>query len=939
MDRILADAGATAGALPMVEFLLERLWRSEPGDVLTHETYDALGGVGGVIAGYAEEVLRERIPRAELPAVRSLMLRLVQPTAAGTALRRPVRAEDLTSPMLAVARELAAARLVVTSRDRESGAVTYELTHDALTRRWQRLADWLKESAEFWQWYESLRISREQQEPLRGARLETARNWLRTNGDDLTPADRDFILASQQRSRRFTWAWRSAAGALVVLLLATGGFAALLQDSNADLEAQLREASARVQAAEATRYLSTDPDKAALTALTAYHSMALPESASALFQVYAQFNQVKQILPDTSAVKAMAVMSDPPSLLTAGGDLRRWRLDGTGRPVSEKLADRAKGVVTDRSGTRFAFIGADSVTVVQPDKRLTRKFTNKINLERFDPSGQALLLRVQPRPEDPIRALIWDLRTDTDTELPQVDVNAAWFGPDAGTVLVKLESGDTEIWDVKAGRAIEKITDDVVGVSPDGSRVVRCPKSTSRAAMRMFDLPGLRQAGELTTSCLGAFGNQLGFDASGELLLGMPWDVNAAGRQRIQVVLTATGEATTLAVPPLGTTDLADRVVPVAVPHDGGWLVAYAGDGGVVLADVARSRLTQLGADLTAYDAEPVDLIGPLAVARSARPARLWELASGRRITGGLPEQERVLIADDRYLFTTDATRTTLSLRDLGDPSQVRHALSTPPSPGLSPSSGGFGPGWACIVRTDSMLVHFNGSVIRRWEYPSLRPLEPVTPTPDDGVDPRSQTGTCAYDADRQLLAVNTTGPYISVWNADTGKSAYVATVDRVKSIRQIAFDQGSHLIAALGERGQVQVVDPVEDTTVSIVTAPQNTLVNACCRIQALHDGLIYLQSGEQFLVWRMSEATVGLTLVLPRSDDFQGLERSSIDDSADTLTVSGTELGVQRFDLDPQKWRQHLCDVVGRGLTAAERDDAATHPDDEDICPGWRG
>ncbi|GAA2366157.1 hypothetical protein Cme02nite_30530 [Catellatospora methionotrophica] len=937
-DRILTDAGATAGALPMVEFLLERLWRSEPGDVLTHETYDTLGGVGGVIAGYAEEVLRERIPQAELPAVRALMLRLVQPTAAGTALRRPVRAQELTPPMLAVARELAAARLVVTSQDRDTGAVTYELTHDALTRRWQRLEDWLRESAEFWQWYETLRVSREQQEPLRGARLEAARTWLRTNGDDLTPADRDFILASRQRSRRFTWAWRSAAAALVMLLVATGVSAYFLQDANAELQAQVREFSARDLAAEATRHLSTDPDKAALTALTAYQSKVLPESTSALFQVYAQFNQVKRILPDTGDVTGMAVMSDPPSLLTAGRDLRRWRLDGAGRPVAEQLADRAQSVVTDRSGTRLAFVGADTVTAVQPDgRRLTRKFTYKVRLERFDPSGQALLLSVQPRPEDPVRTVIWDLGTDTDTELPQVGATAAWFGPDAGTVLVKREFDDTEVWDVKTGRVVQRITEDVVGVSPDGTRLVRCPKSTNRTAMRLYALPGMREAGKLTTSCLGAFGNQLGFDPAGEVMLAMPWDVDAAGSQRIQVVLTDTGEATTLALP-LGVQDFGDRVVPVAVPHAGGWLVAYAGGGGVVLADVARDSLTQLGADLTAYDAEPVDLIGPLAVARAARPVRLWDLASGRRITADLPAQERVLIADDRYLFTADDSHTRLSLRDPADPSRVRHELATPPSPGLPPPTGGTGFGWACIVRTDSMLVHFNGSVIRRWEYPSLRPLEPVTPTVADGVDPRSQTGTCAYDTARQVLAVNTSDADIAMWNADTGERLGAFSVDGLQSVRQVAFDPAGDLIAVLGERGQVRVVDMLGQP-VSTVTAPQNTLIESCCRMHALRGGLIYLQSGEQFRVWEIGTAKVLSTLVLPKSRDFQGLERSSIDGAGTTLTVSGTAFGVQRFDLDPQGWRQHLCDIVGRGLTAAEREHAAIHPDDEDLCPGWKG
>ncbi|MFC7241354.1 trypsin-like peptidase domain-containing protein [Catellatospora aurea] len=944
VDRILTDAGATAGALPMVEFLLERLWRSEPGDVLTHETYDALGGVGGVIAGYAEEVLRERVPRAELPAVRSLMLRLVQPTAAGTALRRPVRAQDLTAPMLAVARELAAARLVVTSQDRDTGAVTYELTHDALTRRWQRLEDWLKESAEFWQWYETLRISREQGEPLRGARLEAARNWLRSNGDDLTQDDRDFILASRQRSRRFAWAWRSVAGVLVLLLAATAVFAVRLQEQSDDLLARLRDASARDQAAQALRYTSIDLDKAALTALAAYHDKPLPESTSALFQVYAQLHQVSRILPDTANVTSLAVAADPPALLTADGRLRRWQLDGSGRPVSILLDESASDVITDRTGTRIAYRGAEGVTVIDEKgdrKSLALAKYTGVRLARFDPSGQRLLLLVSRHADDPVRAMIWDLRDDTETELPPTEVQYAWFGPDADTVLLRSSAtGDTVVWDVKAGRATAQIGDDVVGVSPDGKQLVRCPKFSGKGTMRLFELPAMRQVRELTTPCNAVFGNQLGFDPAGEVLLSLVWEATSAS-QAIQVVATGSGDTGVLALPRLGGEGPDQRVVPVAVPHDGGWLVAYAADGGVMLSDVPRKTLTELGADLVAPGAQRAVPVGPFAVDRQATPARLWQLPSGRRVESALPPTERVLIADDRYLFTADAGNATLSLRDLHDPAVVRHTLTTPPStPGEAANAR---LGWACVVRSATKLVHFNGSVIHRWDYPSLRPLDPVDLSGEPGIDTRAPNGTCAYNEQRQLLAVNTSGGVVTLWNAETGKQhGSLLRFDEFSSVMQLAFDDRGDRLAVSSERGQVGIVDLAQLKLVATLAPPANPqLANACCRLHSFHGDTVYLQRGEQFAVWDVTGPTVRYTLVLPKSDDLDEYRQggTAIDGAVTTMTVSGVEFGLRRFALDPQEWRRHLCEVVGRGLTEDERRAAAAEPDDEDICPGWKG
>ena len=72
VERVLDDAGSGHGRLPLVEFVLTRLWEESSGRVLLHADYERLGGVSGALVGYAEEVYQDRLTPDEQLAARAL---------------------------------------------------------------------------------------------------------------------------------------------------------------------------------------------------------------------------------------------------------------------------------------------------------------------------------------------------------------------------------------------------------------------------------------------------------------------------------------------------------------------------------------------------------------------------------------------------------------------------------------------------------------------------------------------------------------------------------------------------------------------------------------------------------------------------------------------------------------------------------------------------
>jgi cellulose biosynthesis protein BcsQ/energy-coupling factor transporter ATP-binding protein EcfA2 len=152
-ERIVADAGDGAGSLALLQFLLHRLVQDNQDGYLTHRSYDAQGGVLGVLHHQADGALAG-LSKRELRAARVVLLRLVAVNERGTPVRRVVERAELVSydeddhpydheAAEQVVHRLEAAWLLIAEAADRSVAV--QLAHEALLSSWPRLHDWIEE--------------------------------------------------------------------------------------------------------------------------------------------------------------------------------------------------------------------------------------------------------------------------------------------------------------------------------------------------------------------------------------------------------------------------------------------------------------------------------------------------------------------------------------------------------------------------------------------------------------------------------------------------------------------------------------------------------------------------------------------------------------------------------------------------------------------------
>ena len=86
-DALVADVEGEPGALPLLSTALLELWQQRHDDTLTLASYHESGGVHGAVARFAESTY-DRVPEAQRPLVRAIMLRLVGEGDADAPVRR-----------------------------------------------------------------------------------------------------------------------------------------------------------------------------------------------------------------------------------------------------------------------------------------------------------------------------------------------------------------------------------------------------------------------------------------------------------------------------------------------------------------------------------------------------------------------------------------------------------------------------------------------------------------------------------------------------------------------------------------------------------------------------------------------------------------------------------------------------------------------------------
>jgi class 3 adenylate cyclase/WD40 repeat protein len=259
LAEMVADVANEPGALPLLQYALTELYERREGGVLTRDTYRAIGGVSGALAGRAEEIYSGLTDAAQ-EATRQLFLRLVTLGEGSEDTRRRVERAELDAMQvdqdaLGTAIDgFGSSRLLSFDRDPRSGRPTVEVAHEALLREWLRLRRWIDSAREDLRMHRRLAAgAREWAEAgndrsflLRGSQLAQFDALADESRIALTELERAFVTASreagrqellrQQRENRRLRVLLGVAAVLLVLSIAAG-IVALLQRSSAKHQA------------------------------------------------------------------------------------------------------------------------------------------------------------------------------------------------------------------------------------------------------------------------------------------------------------------------------------------------------------------------------------------------------------------------------------------------------------------------------------------------------------------------------------------------------------------------------------------------------------------------------------------------------------------------------------------------------------------------------
>jgi transcriptional regulator with XRE-family HTH domain/tetratricopeptide (TPR) repeat protein len=220
VQRLVIDAGAEPGTLPLLQFALAQLWQRQTAGLLTHSAYDEIGRLSGAVSNRAEAVFRG-LSSTQQEAARGLLTSLVHladDTDAHTRRRLPlaeIYSQDRfnTDEARHVLHVLIEARLLTSGLQQDLRQETVELAHEAVIRQWPRFRQWLQEDGDLLSWRGRLRIILEEWQKsgrdegflLRGPLLDEATLWLARRGTHLSAAEQQLIQASFTRRQRDRW--------------------------------------------------------------------------------------------------------------------------------------------------------------------------------------------------------------------------------------------------------------------------------------------------------------------------------------------------------------------------------------------------------------------------------------------------------------------------------------------------------------------------------------------------------------------------------------------------------------------------------------------------------------------------------------------------------------------------------------------------------------
>ena len=492
VERLIVDAAAEPGALPLLQETLVLLWARRRRRLLALADYLRLGGEGRsglavALTTTADAALAD-LDEDQRELARRILLRLVALGVGRADTRRRRRADELRgladpAAVEAVVAHLRQRRILTVGADGDPHAV--DLAHEALLSAWPTLRSWLEENRD------GLRMAQELAEDARrweeaddesylyrGVRLERADAWARANPDDIGPPEARFVAAGlalaeeTERQRRLAVGRETRAR----IVAAADRVEGLLVGKN-----PVDGLVAAVQAV--ARNVDELPDE------------LIAPVRSSLLQAVRRSRERLVLLGHTATVTSVA--AGPGGRLLVSGSLdrtlRRW--DADGNPVGIPLVgheDRVTAVAISPDGATIVGAGADR-TLRRWDQdgnplgRPLLGHADAVTSVAFSADGALLASG-----SDDGTVRVWDV----DGNLlggplagHEDVVTAVAFAPDGASVLSGSADGTLRLWDHERGSHTVVATGEPVAaaaVGPDG-RVLAVGRSDGTLSLHAAD--------------------------------------------------------------------------------------------------------------------------------------------------------------------------------------------------------------------------------------------------------------------------------------------------------------------------------------------------------------------------------------------------------------------------------------------------------------------
>ena len=805
-EVIAEEVSREAGALPLLSYLLDQLYRCDvlesQGSSLTYGTYERLGRLEGAIATRADAVLDACAPD-DRKALGSVLFALVQMGTTDGDVERAIsrRVPLSTFPPGTSQRRLVEAllhsdaRLLVSDAE-TAGQPTVRVAHEALITRWARAREFVQDNAEL------LKIRRRIEERFSRWRgiIETAQNNGRARGD--VPL----------RARISTWRARFSRepGLLSEIDLIDGQ--RLLREHRSDTDPDLVAYIERSQAAE-TKIRGRSVRVLALVAVVV--------TILALLAAGAGFIALeKQHEAEAQAQLALAAQL---RLLT----------DAAARHLKDGNTARAHAIIIEVLANRQSAEAqsASAVNVFQEvraaDSRLAvisgheRAVTSAV----FSPDGRRIATSSGDR-----TARIWDAATATQLTLlsghsePVYTVN---FSRDGQRIVTASMDHTARIWDAKTGKPLAVLAghqDDVVtaAFSPDGLQVVT---ASDDGTVRIWDTTTARPSAVLSAHERGVTGAV--FSPDGLLVA----TASADGTARI----LAAASLRQLAV----LSGHNDFIIAAEFSPDGRRIVTASGDRTARIWDVATGKSVAVlsgHADFVLSAGFSPDG-RRIVTASEDQTARVWDATTAEPVAvlsgHRAPVRRAVFSPDGEYIVTASLDRTAVIwdatgsmqnavLSDLGE--YVGDAAYAPDGRRFATASDQVGRIWDSdtmkqvvtltghqhIIRSVAfspdggrVVTASNDRTARVWSATSGAQLAVLTghgqglPAGDESGNVRS----AAFSPDGQRIVTASNDKTARIWDATTGKQLSVLS-GHDEAVRTAAFSpDGQWIVTASADK------------------------------------------------------------------------------------------------------------------------------------------